>query len=174
MSEFEYITKYRESLERHIAAVQEFGKRIGVPKRQLEVHDQSKWSEEEFEPYARHFYGPKDNPNSMARAWLHHIHHNPHHWNHWIFPGGWVPDGADCENGVLKMPAWYALEMIADWHGAGYAYTGSWDICDWLAQNMSRIILHSKTAQYVDEVLDMLGYADVIYGREWGRLSQDK
>ena len=141
----EHERKYKESLERHIAAVKEFGAKIGVLPHLLAKHDKSKWETIEFDAYARHFHGDKGDPDGMARAWLHHIHHNPHHWNHWIFAGGWIPDGADCENGVLPMPHFYALEMIADWHGAGYAYTGDWDIAKWLYQNMPRITLHSKT-----------------------------
>ena len=163
-----YRREYSESLKRHIAAVQEFGTaKMGMSHRSLATHDSSKWSEEEFEPYARHFYGGGCDPDWMAIAWLHHIHYNPHHWNHWIYSGGWVPKGADCENGVLAMPTMYAMEMIADWHGAGYAYTGDWDISKWLAENMSRITLHTKTARFVREVLDMHGYADVIYTHSW-------
>lgn len=162
-----YREQYSESLTRHISAVQEFGLRIGLSARHLALHDTSKWSEEEFEPYARHFYGEGCDPDWMARAWLHHIHHNPHHWNHWIYSGGWVPKGADCENGALPMPYMYLQEMIADWHGASFAYTGSWDIQKWLFENMPRITLHSKTAQQAREILDMLGYADTVFVQRW-------
>lgn len=162
---------YQARLKAHITAVQEFGQRIGVGKEQLECHDESKWDEEEFVPYARYFieHGgkPVDRPDvtdAFAQAWLHHIHHNPHHWQHWIFPDGYCPPGSSVEpGGVVEMPKHFALEMIADWHGAGYAYTGSWDIAEWLGKNMPRIRVHSKTAAYLRETLDNLGYADVIW-----------
>lgn len=165
---------YTERLRAHIEAVQEFGRRLGLPESQLEQHDRSKWSPAEFTPYARYFVQHEGSPvdrrrvaPSLARAWLHHIHHNPHHWQHWIFPDGWTPAWAGMENGVLEMPTHYALEMIADWHGASYTYTGSWDIADWLYKSMPGITLHSATAEYVRGQLDALGYADVVYGQQW-------
>lgn len=67
----------------------------------------------------------------------------------------------------MEMPRCYALEMVADWMGSSMAYTGSWDMADWLEKNMPRIRLHTKTAAYVREVLDSLGYADIVYVQRW-------
>lgn len=64
------------------------------------------------------------------------------------------------ENGVMEMPQHYALEMIADWMGASKTYTGSWDMSDWLAENMNKIRVHSKTAKYLREVLS--GLPDIV------------
>ena len=73
----------------------------------IEEHDESKFSEEEFEPYAKKFYGPQDvNGKPLAYvpgyddAWLHHWMHNEHHPEFWL--------GED-------MPYIYILEMICDW-----------------------------------------------------------
>lgn len=155
---------YLESLQAHIRHVQEaahkFG--LGVPEAQLAVHDQSKFSVEEFPGYARHFHGGGD-PDGFARAWLHHLHHNCHHWQSWIFPDGFNPSGSSVENGVVRMPTNYVSEMVADWLGASMAYTGDWDMMDWLWKNMPKIRLHSETARELRSLLDMLGYADVIY-----------
>lgn len=161
--------RHTEALIKHITYVREAGEKLGVDKAQLEQHDFSKWSYDEFLPYAINFQGDKSPvlkgnvKEDFARAWLHHIHHNPHHWQHWIFPDGYCPKDARIENGVMIMPSAYALEMIADWMGASMAYTGSWDMAEWLYKNMPNIRLHSFTAKYVREVLDMLGYADVVY-----------
>jgi hypothetical protein len=100
-------------------------------------------------------------------AWLHHLHHNPHHWQHWIFPDGYNPPGAKMENGVMRMPERYALEMIADWHGAGRVYQNSWDISDWLSDNMPRILVHSETASFLREGLGKLSYAEIVNNRKW-------
>lgn len=162
--------KYRRRLTVHVSAVQTFGLKLGLPAYQLEEHDESKWDEAEFIPYARYFVehggSPVDRPDvndGFAQAWLHHIHHNPHHWQHWIFPDGYCPPGSSVEpGGVVEMPERYALEMIADWHGAGYAYTGFWDIAEWLGKNMPRIRVHSKTAVFLRSKLSDLGYATVV------------
>jgi hypothetical protein len=165
--------RHTKSLVKHITFVREAGEKLGVDKVQLEQHDFSKWSYDEFLPYAINFQGDKspvlkgNAKEDFARAWMHHIHHNPHHWQHWIFPDGYSPEGARIENGVMVMPNVYALEMIADWMGASMAYTGSWDMTQWLYQNMPKIRLHSLTADYIRGVLDMLGYADTVFAQRF-------
>ncbi len=145
-------------LQEHIACVAEAGRKLGLPAAQLRQHDQSKLTVAEFPYYARHFFGDKGDPDGYAGAWLHHIHHNPHHWQHWIFADGFTPLGSMVEQGVLPMPAQYATEMVADWLGASMAYSGSWDMTDWLVDNMARIRLHSRTAALVRSHLHDLGY----------------
>lgn len=152
---------FADSLREHIAFVQEAGVKIGVPPIQIFLHDMSKWSREEFPGYAMHFKGGGV-PDAFSLAWLHHIHHNPHHWQHWIFSDGFTPKGSAVESGCVEMPQNYALEMVADWMGASMAYTASWDMADWLWKNIPKIRVHSRTAAYLQEVLDGLGYADVV------------
>ena len=47
------------------------------------------------------------------------------------------------------------------------AYTGSIDMMDWLWKNMPRIKLHSKTAADLRDLLNSLGYADVVYAQRF-------
>lgn len=135
----------------------------------LGIHDQSKFSDEEFEAAAERFHGGDPNPDRYGRAWLHHVHANPHHWQHWIFPDGFVPRGTSVEAGVMEMPPEYALEMVADWMGSSMAYTGSWDMTKWLNGNMGRIRLHTKTAACVREILRATGYPDEVVGQPWAQ-----
>lgn len=169
----EHVDAYLNSLIKHITYVREAGEMIGVDRAQLEVHDASKFSDEEFLAAAENWHGGAPNPDRYARGWLHHIHHNPHHWQHWIFSDGFVPKGANVEAGVMEMPREYALEMVADWMGSSMAYTGSWDMTKWLWENMPRIRLHSKTADYVRGVLDMQGYADTVFMQRWAHEKGD-
>lgn len=158
------------ALEAHIRFVREAGAKIGVPSVQLAIHDSSKYSVEEFPAYARHFHGGESPinaehiPDEFAAAWLHHMNHNPHHWQYWIFPDGFTPRGSSVERGVVEMPYNYALEMVADWMGASMAYTGSWDMTDWLAKNLPRIRVHSRTADALRDLLDSMSYGDVVNG----------
>jgi len=158
--------EFKKSLDKHIAYVREAGRKIGVPEKQLEIHDVSKWTKDEFPGYAMHFHGGGA-PDKFATAWLHHIHYNPHHWQHWIFADGFTPKGSNVENGVVEMPLHFALEMIADWMGASRAYTGSWDMKDWLCVHIPKIRVHSETAEYLRQVLDGLGYADIVNVQEF-------
>jgi FMN phosphatase YigB (HAD superfamily) len=56
------------------------------------------------------------------------------------------------------MPEKYAREMIADWLGASKAYTGSWDMTDWLNKNYNKIIVHKNTHAFIQKVLREIGY----------------
>jgi hypothetical protein len=73
----------------------------------IKEHDDSKWSEEEFEAYAQKFYGKQDiNGKPLEfipgfdEAWKHHWMNNEHHPEFWL--------GED-------MPKIYILEMLCDW-----------------------------------------------------------
>ena len=150
--------EWQSNLQRHIECVQKAGFRLGVPDKQLRDHDLSKWSEEEFPGYALKFLGNDD--SLFAAAWHHHFRNNPHHWQYWMFPDEFKMTGT--ENGCLPMPMNYALEMVADWCGASVVYTGLEDMSDWLARNWRKVRMHSETREYVREVLDSLGYADIV------------
>lgn len=167
----EIAAAYLDSLNRHIAAVREAGLKLDVPLEQLNIHDQSKFSLDEFPFYARNFFGDKGDPDGWAKAWLHHIHAGPHHWNHWLFADGFTPKGSTVEGGAVPMPHKYIREMVADWMGAGFAYTGSWDMTKWLTENLPRIRLHSQTAREVGKILTLLGY-DV--EKMWPKEATDK
>ena len=149
---------YLASLNQHISAVRQAGLRLGVPLTQLDVHDQSKFSLEEFPYYARNFFGDKGDPDGWSAAWLHHLHHNPHHWQHWLFADGQGYSENRVEGGAVRMPYKYVLEMVADWMGAALAYHGSGDMSQWLRQNLGRIRLHSEARIDLHKILTDLGY----------------
>ena len=66
----------------------------------IEEHDDTKWSEEEFEPYAQRWHGEGVKTPEYEEAWKHHWMHNEHHPEFWL--------GED-------MPYIYILEMLCDW-----------------------------------------------------------
>lgn len=156
--------KYLETLLDHIEYVCEAGLAIGLDRDQCIQHDSSKFNNMEFYSYAKQFQGDGDE-EFFPYAWLDHIHRNEHHWEYWIFPDGYnytrkgetVPSPS-IEEGVVIMPEKYVKEMVADWLGASMAYTGSWDMTDWLEKNLPKIRLHSISVGYLKEILDILGY----------------
>lgn len=89
-------------------------------------------------------------PDEWKRAWHHHWSKNPHHWEFWLDYDG-TPD--EFEN-PRPMPETYAMEMVADWMGAGRAYTGTWDARDWYAKNREQIKLHGETRGLVEWLLE--------------------
>lgn len=163
------IKDFFEGLHLHKLYVLQAGLIVGdIPEEKLFNHDASKFTEVEFPYYARQFHGDKGDPAGFARAWLHHIHYNDHHWNHWLFSDGYSPYGSGIElNGALPMPEVCVREMVADWMGAGKAYTGSWNMTGWLDKNLdlgnlaaSRIKIHSETAEILFDVLYSIGYRE--------------
>lgn len=66
----------------------------------IKEHDESKFSEEEFEPYAQKWFGDGVKTPEYEEAWKHHWMNNEHHPEFWL--------GED-------MPYIYILEMICDW-----------------------------------------------------------
>ena len=66
----------------------------------IDEHDDSKFSEEEFEPYAQKWFGDGKKTLEYEEAWKHHWLNNEHHPEFWL--------GED-------MPLIYILEMLCDW-----------------------------------------------------------
>lgn len=127
------------------------GRHLGVSLWQLIIHDLSKFSPAEFGPYARRFGvgrgGVVDHTADSAEwqaAWEHHWRNNAHHHEYWS--GG---DGSF----LTPMPDKYAREMVADWCGAGRAYTGRWEVATWYAANRERIKLHPETRAKVERLI---------------------
>lgn len=121
--------------------------------RNVFFHDRSKYDESEYEPYDAYFYGTKDE-DAFNYAWLHHVHHNPHHWQYWLLVND---DGNLCDSRKLmplEMPKIYALEMIADWWSFSWRSGNLYEMFNWYDEHKDGIILHEKTREFVEAVLD--------------------
>lgn len=152
---------YLKYLYAHIGHVQDAGRRLLVPEAQLRVHDQSKFTPEQFYGYAMHFFGGGA-PDAFAYAWLFHQNTERHHWEFYITRTDHTDGGGGSERGIMQMPRSYAAEMVADWQGASLAKTGSANMRDWLTANIPRIRVHSKTAVVLREILTLLGYGELV------------
>lgn len=140
------------------------GWRLGVPLRQLIVHDLSKFSRAEWAPYVDRFHrgvaGKMDKTNdskAFKAAWRHHYMNNPHHPEFWLLVNQEVNTSLamgrsrkgvthlNANNMAYQMPDKYMREMVADWLAAGRAYKGSWDIKPWYLENHARLLMHPQT-----------------------------
>lgn len=137
--------------------VEHFGSDYGVTyNSHISDHDKSKYSEEEYGPYDRYFYGkktPKVNKD-FNRAWLHHIHNNPHHWQHWVL----LEDDPELINNFIciEMPIENVFEMIADWWSFSWKSGNLEEIFDWYIKHKKIMKLNSKTRKLVEEILDRI------------------
>lgn len=110
-------------------------------------HDESKYSDEEFQGYRIKFY-PLDKYDEEAateefdKAWKHHYLNNNHHWEFW------VKDGV-----ASDMTDEAIVEMVADWQGMSYKFGDSAKI--WY-EKQTDIVLSDTTRHKVEELLNAL------------------
>jgi hypothetical protein len=116
----------------------------------ISSHDDSKYTDDEYEAYCNYFYPSENNgknSDEFNRAWLHHQHVNPHHWQHWV-----LINDDDGKPRALDMDIKYIFEMICDW--ASFQIMDSNKlVADWYKNNKSKIILSDKTRDIVEDLL---------------------
>lgn len=122
------------------------------------IHDWSKFSRAEWQPYVERFFGNNigDASSDFKAAWKHHWSINPHHWEHWV----------NCRGFAREMPPNFVYEMVADWMAAGRAQHGKWDPLDWYLSRSTLINLHPKSRQGAEWILNML-FAEAIPWKKW-------
>lgn len=116
----------------------------------IDIHDVSKWGNEEYDAYDKYFYGKsktKEIEEQFNFAWLHHIHHNPHHWQHWVLMND--DDGTY----ALEMPEEYIIEMLCDHWSFSHRQGKLDEIFKWYEKHKKTMILHKNTKQRYEELL---------------------
>lgn len=113
---------------------------------QMTVHDASKFSEEEWEPYRMHWHSLNEEEKIQStaayeKAWEHHYMNNPHHWDYWA------------ATGKNSMPLTYCIEMWCDWIAMSMAKGGN--AYDWFKGELSKgeIELGEKQQKWTENVL---------------------
>ena len=113
-------------------------------------HDESKYSEEEFEPYAQKFYKqdefgkPLEYIPGWDEAWKHHWMNNEHHPEYWL--------GKD-------MPYIYILEMLCDWGSFSIVKGNLMELIDYYyseARNDEEKNLSDNTKEIIEEILSKI------------------
>lgn len=113
----------------------------------IEEHDESKFSEEEFEPYAQRWYGDKKKTLEYEEAWKHHWQNNEHHPEYWL--------GED-------MPLIYILEMLCDWGSFSIASGDMKELSDFYfnkAIDDPEKNLSDATKEIIEEILIQINSA---------------
>lgn len=110
----------------------------------ISCHDNSKYSDREFERYRQYFY-PIDNTEKdkklFLRGWLHHQKANKHHWEYWVL----IKDKGRM---IFNMPFIYAFEMMCDWAAMSYKFK---DLpSDYYNKNKTKMIMTDATRNIID------------------------
>ena len=85
----------------------------------IKRHDESKYSDEEFEGFRMHFHSinekeKQEHQEEYDEAWKHHYMTNDHHPEHWVHDGI-----------VEEMSITAIAEMICDWQAMSFKYGGT-------------------------------------------------
>jgi hypothetical protein len=151
------VLQYLRYVLKHKYHVYLEGRKLGVGRWQLLVHDLSKFSRTEFFPYLVYFNRRETWENDpekkrevkdrFDRAWLNHIHKNPHHWQHWVLR-------TDTEGvKVLEMPDKFVREMCADWEGVGACFgKPKGHAARWYVEHRATMAMHPVTRIRVEGV----------------------
>ena len=123
-----------------------------------EIHDESKYSKEEYDAYDDYFYGGErtfEVIQAFNLAWLHHQHENPHHWQYWVL----VEDGDESDGKAItlnpqEIPLEYVYEMIADWWTFSWRANNLLEIFNWYNEHRPKMVLHSKARYFVEQILN--------------------
>jgi len=106
----------------------------------IEKHDESKYTNDEFEHYRQYFYPVDENSEKDKKkfniGWNHHQKSNPHHWEYWV-----LIDGQGRR--VLDMPFIYIFEMLCDWTAMSFKFKDK--PSDFYNKNKKRMTLSDDT-----------------------------
>lgn len=150
---------YLKAVLRHKWFVYQEGRKLGLGRLRLIVHDWDKFLPFMLMAYTHTFYNPDGSKRNIRdktgyydaariggdfdKAWLLHQKRNKHHWQWWVLP---LDDGGfKC----LPMSSNDRLEMLADWRGAGRAY-GNPDTKAWYLSNKDKMQLHPETREWIE------------------------
>ena len=117
----------------------------------IEVHDESKYSDAEFEYYRKNFFPindkeKEDNKEDFDIAWNHHYRFNFHHPEYWI----------DSNGNPSPMCLSAIIEMICDWQAMSFKYGE--DCRSWyysIKDTEEDKVLADETREKLEQLLDI-------------------
>lgn len=112
------------------------------------VHDESKYSEEEFIPYRKNFFPinaeeKENNKLDFDKAWEHHWKNNSHHWQ---YRKNKTSFNKDNQEEVLDV-----LENLLDWIAMGYKFNDR--PYQYYENNKNNIVLCEEERKYLEDLI---------------------
>lgn len=137
---------------------------------EIAFHDSSKFSEDEFDAYRRHFHRTDDeilmddtNPASaqeaeynFQKAWEHHYMNNNHHPQWWCYHDA---SGVRTTERVDPIPMSLdaIIHMICDWSAMSLKFDHTYSPLSWYATaDKEKSFMHPETKRIVEELLNNL------------------
>ncbi|MGB3222501.1 MAG: DUF5662 family protein [Desulforhopalus sp.] len=112
---------------------------------EIEEHDLSKMSEQEFVQYRKAFYpAESEGKYDMSKAWEHHKDNNPHHWENWTKKDSNHPYEWEV----------HCVHMIVDWMAMGYKFGDTAE--QYYESNRDKINLPDYAVDFIYEIFKRL------------------
>jgi hypothetical protein len=115
---------------------------------EVENHDLSKLSKEEFVQYRENFFlcdgEPSHSPTDFMLAWEHHKTHNPHHYETWTTMAETYPNELTV----------HCVHMVLDWMAMGYKFNDTAE--EFYAKNRERMALPEWADNLLGEIFEKL------------------
>lgn len=112
----------------------------------IDIHDKSKYSEEEFDAYRQYFFPCSDEKKDKElfdKAWEHHYKFNRHHPEYWINEDGSIKD----------MDNIFIAEMLLDWAAMGIKFGDT--AYSYYMKERDNKPLSDNTKQIIDSVIEI-------------------
>lgn len=151
--------EYKAYIKEHVANVHSaflkyginMAKRLFITPGALYVrvirHDDSKYSDIEFNAYRQYFYACSDetpNEEEFNNGWIHHYKNNDHHPEYWV----------DEVTGEIKdMPVECIAEMLLDWEAMSMKFGGS--TYDYYMKEKDNKPFSENTRRIVEELITL-------------------
>ena len=112
---------------------------------EVDFHDISKLSEQEFVQYRKSFYPTDTEPKyDISEAWEHHKNKNPHHWENWTSIK-WV------DNPTVEV---HMVHMVLDWMAMGYKFGDTAQ--EYYESNKDKIKLPDYAVKFIYEIFSRI------------------
>lgn len=137
---------------------------------EIAFHDSSKFSEDEFDAYRRHFHRTDEeiliddtNPASaqeaesnFQKAWEHHYMNNNHHPQWWCYHDATGVRTAERVD-PIPMSLDAIIHMICDWSAMSLKFDHTYSPLSWYATaDKEKSFMHPETKRIVEELLNNL------------------
>jgi hypothetical protein len=117
--------------------------------KEIEYHDISKMSEQEFIQYRKAFYPTeseiKIGEYDMSEAWAHHKEHNTHHWENWTNTH---------DKDLIYWSNVHCVCMICDWMAMGYKFGDT--AKTYYEKNKNKINIPKDMIPFMYEIFDRI------------------
>lgn len=172
-----YIYKHKKNVEKAFFELKKNKKFYAIGDQELlnklfervSVHDDSKFSQKEFDYYRKNFYPidkqeKEENKKDFEKAWEHHYKNNTHHWENRQFKKTF---NINNEEEVLDV-----LENVLDWMAMGYKFKNR--PFQYYEKNKKNIILPEMEKHFLEHIIYDIVDADFIKKEELLKWKKEK